>query len=72
MLKVFGCPSYYHVNDGKLEHRARKAVFLGFKRGEKECKLWDFEDKKIVLSRDVTFDEASMMKASMMKYPNSQ
>ena len=36
MLNVFGCPAYYHVSDGKLEPRTRKAVFLGFKRGVKD------------------------------------
>jgi len=64
ILCVFGCLAYYHVSDGKLEPRARKAVFLGFKRGVKEYKLWDSEDRKIVLSRDVTFDESSMVKTS--------
>jgi len=39
-------------------------VFLEFKRGVKEYKLWDSEDRKIVLSRDVTFDESSMLKSS--------
>ncbi|KAK9215025.1 hypothetical protein WN944_007028 [Citrus x changshan-huyou] len=63
-LRVFGCPAYYHVKDGKLDPRARKAIFVGFKGGVKGFKLWDLEDKKFVCSRDVTFDEASMMKAS--------
>ena len=41
MLRVFGCLIYYHVSDGKLEPRARKAAFLRFKRGVKGYKLWD-------------------------------
>ena len=64
MLRAFGCPTYNHVSDRKLEPRAKKAVFLGFKRGVKGYKLWDFEDQKIVLSRDVTFDESSSVKSS--------
>ncbi|KAH9665312.1 hypothetical protein KPL70_020298 [Citrus sinensis] len=63
-LRVFGCPAYYHVKDGKLDPRARKSIFVGFKSGVKGFKLWDLEDKKFVCSRDVTFDEASMIKAS--------
>jgi len=59
MLRVFGCPAYYHVSDGKLEPRVKKAVFLGFKRGVKGYKLWDFKDQKIILSKDVTFFELS-------------
>jgi len=35
MLRVFGCPPYYHVSDEKLEPQARKVVFLGFQRGAK-------------------------------------
>jgi len=38
MLRVFGCPTYYHVSDGKLEPRARKVMFLGFKSGVKSYK----------------------------------
>ena len=44
-------------------------MFLGFKRGVKGYKFWDPKDKKIVVSlyvlgfrRDVTFDEACMIK----------
>ncbi|XP_020271638.1 uncharacterized protein LOC109846802 [Asparagus officinalis] len=56
------CLAYYHVNDGKLNPRVRKAVFVGFREGVKGFKLWDPEDKKIIISRDVTFDEAHMMR----------
>ncbi|KAK8934286.1 hypothetical protein KSP39_PZI015019 [Platanthera zijinensis] len=61
-LRIFGCPAYYHVRNDKLEPRAQKAVFLGFRHGVKGYKLYDHADKKIVISRDVTFDEASMLK----------
>ncbi|KAH9668753.1 retrovirus-related pol polyprotein from transposon TNT 1-94-like protein [Citrus sinensis] len=67
-LRVFGCPAYYHVKDGKLDPRARKSIFVGFKGGVKGFKLWDLEDKKFVCSRDVTFDEASMIKASSSQH----
>ena len=33
-----------------------------FKRYVKGYKIWDPKDKKTILSMDVTFDEASMMK----------
>ena len=38
-LWIFGCPAYYHVNDGKLNPRARKAVFVGFRDRVKGFKL---------------------------------
>ena len=37
-------------------------MFVGFKRGIKSYKIWDPKDRKFVLSRDVTFDETSMLK----------
>jgi len=37
-------------------------VFVGFKKGVNDYKTWDSKDKKIILSIDVTFDEASMVK----------
>ena len=30
-LRVFGCPTYYHVKKDKLDPRARKDVFVRFK-----------------------------------------
>jgi len=40
-------------------------VFVGFKRGIKGYKIWDPKDRKFVLSRDVTFDKASMLKPTI-------
>ena len=62
MLRVFGCPAYYHVKDDKLDPRAKKGVFVSFKKGIKGFKIWDPTDRKFLFSRDVTFDEASMLK----------
>ena len=31
-LKIFGCPAYYHVKKDKLDPRAKKGVFVGFKK----------------------------------------
>ncbi|WVZ81331.1 hypothetical protein U9M48_028721 [Paspalum notatum var. saurae] len=33
-LRVFGCTAYAHVDNGKLEPRAIKCIFLGYKSGE--------------------------------------
>jgi len=62
LLRVFRCPTYYHVKEDMLEPRAKKGVFVEFKNGVKGNNIWDPEDKKLVLSRDVMFDEASMLK----------
>ena len=60
-LKIFGCPTYAHVDNGKLEPRSIKCVFLGYKVGVKGYKLWCPENRKVVISRDVVFDETAML-----------
>jgi len=35
MLKVFGCLTYYHVSEGKLEPKAKKGFFMGYGGGVK-------------------------------------
>ena len=30
ILRLFGCPIFSHVNDGKLERRANRCIFLGY------------------------------------------
>ncbi|TXG55684.1 hypothetical protein EZV62_020940 [Acer yangbiense] len=61
-LYIFGCPAYFHVTESKLDPRAKKAIFVGFSEGVKGFRLWNSESKKIILSRDVTFDESAMLK----------
>ncbi|KAG8477231.1 hypothetical protein CXB51_031078 [Gossypium anomalum] len=60
-LKIFGCPVYAHVDNEKLELRSIKCVFLGYKAGIKGYKLWCPENRKVVISRDVVFDETAML-----------
>ena len=60
-MKPFDCPAYARVDNGKQEPRALKFVFLGYKPGVKGYKLWSSELRKVILSKDVTFDETSMI-----------
>ncbi|KAI3790253.1 hypothetical protein L2E82_03169 [Cichorium intybus] len=46
-LRIFGCPAYAHVDNGKLEPRETKCIFLGYKSGVKGYKLWCPETKKV-------------------------
>ena len=68
----FGCPTYYHIKEDKLDPRARKCVLIGFKKGVKGYKIWDPNDRKFILSSDVTFDEASMVKPTNSQQVESQ
>jgi hypothetical protein len=65
VLKIFGCPAYVHVQSGersKLDSKSRKCIFLGFQIGVKGYRLWDPVSKKKIVSRDVVFDEAYMLR----------
>ncbi|KAG8492333.1 hypothetical protein CXB51_009816 [Gossypium anomalum] len=53
--------------ESKLDPRAKKALFLGITDGVKGYRLWCPDTRKIVFSRDVTFDESTML-----KYKDSQ
>jgi hypothetical protein len=52
-LRVFGCDAYVHVpkeNSSKLDKKAEKCIFIGYKDGVKGYNLWNPETKKIVYS----------------------
>ena len=40
--------------------RAKKALFMEITSGVKEYRLWCLETRKIIFSKDVTFDESSL------------
>ena len=59
-LRAFGCTVYYHVNEGKLEPRAKRGVFVGYGEGVKGYRIWSSPENRVILSRNVVFDENSM------------
>ena len=61
-MKYFGFLAYAHLNNGKLEPKSMKCIFLGYKSNVKGYKLWCPKTKILVISRDVIFDETSMIK----------
>jgi hypothetical protein len=56
-LIIFSCPAYAHVNNGKLVPRAQKFTFIGYCYGVKRYHLLCAQSKKVIINRDVTFDE---------------
>ncbi|GKC05160.1 transposable element, partial [Tanacetum coccineum] len=56
-LRVFRCPAYYHVSEGKLDPRGEKGIFMGYGDGVKGYRIWSPFERRVILSRDVTFDE---------------
>ena len=64
-MRIFGCPTYIHIpieERSKLDSKSKKGIFFRFKKGVKWYKLWDPMAQKVVISRDVVFDENSKIK----------
>ncbi|KAL5795724.1 hypothetical protein ACOSQ2_000544 [Xanthoceras sorbifolium] len=64
-LRVFGCISYVHIDSAersKLDGKSNKCVFVGYGGDEFGYRFWDYENRKIVRSRDVIFNENLMYK----------
>jgi len=55
------------VNNGKLAPRAIKCMFLGYAFESKGYRMWCPESKKVIQSKDVTFNETVML--SSVKNP---
>ena len=49
------------MSKGKLEPRAKNGIFMGYGRGVKGFRIWSPSEGKVILSRDVTFDEKSLL-----------
>ncbi|XP_021971501.1 uncharacterized protein LOC110866666 [Helianthus annuus] len=59
-LKIFGCIAYAKVMVNHLEKladRSKPLVYLGNEPGSKAFRLYDPKNRKIVVNRDVEFDE---------------
>ncbi|GJU70105.1 retrovirus-related pol polyprotein from transposon TNT 1-94 [Tanacetum coccineum] len=72
-LRVFGCTVYVHVNEGKLVPRVVKCIFLGYGSGVKGYRVWCPNPKyrKIIHSRDVTFNEDVIINSDDGNMPTS-
>ena len=66
ILRVFGCPIFAHVNDGKLEQRENRCIFLGYALGIKGYRLWcmDSGSPWLIISGDMKFDKFSIVDQS--------
>lgn len=59
-IRVFGCMAYAKRDAGqlrKLDDRSEAAVHLGIEAGSKAYRLYNPTSKRVIVSRDVVFDE---------------
>jgi len=64
-LQILGCPAYSLVDSqkrNKLDSMSKKCILIGFTKGVEGFKLWDPEKRSAFISRDVIFDEDSMLR----------
>jgi hypothetical protein len=66
-LRIFGCPVYIHVPKEKrtrMEPSGKKWVFVGYNDISKAYMIYVPSQRKIEVSRDVTFHEEAVFKKS--------
>ena len=68
-MKIFGGVAYYHVREGKLDPRAKIGCFVGYGDGVKGFKIYSPLEGRVILSRDVTFDESTMYSKKSTESP---
>jgi transposase InsO family protein len=59
-LKIFGCVCYAQVpkvRRTKLEESSERCIFIGYSSMSKGYRLYNLKTKKVIISRDVVFDE---------------
>jgi hypothetical protein len=61
-LRVWGCNAYAHVPSekrSKFDAKSVKCIMVGYAEGSKAWRLWDDERKRLIISRDVVFNEST-------------
>jgi hypothetical protein len=64
-LKTFGCEAFVHIdkeNRTNLEAKSKKCTFIGYSVNDFGYRLLDYENHKIIRSRDFIFNEKVMYK----------
>ncbi|PNX63533.1 cysteine-rich receptor-like protein kinase 25-like protein [Trifolium pratense] len=60
-FKTFGCIGHVHIHDSqrrKLDKKSKRCVLLGVCEESKAYKLYDPTEKRIIISKDVVFEES--------------
>ena len=74
-LRIFDCLAYILVDSqekNKLMFKSKKCIFIGLTKGVKSFRLWDPEKRSAFNSKDVIFDEESMLQEKSEKKNKAQ
>lgn len=66
-LRIFGCPDYIHVpreKRTKLDPARKQGIFVGYNESAKAYRIYIPDQKKMELSRDITFEEDAAYRRS--------
>lgn len=59
-FRISGSPAYMHIPKTlrtKLDAKGKLCMFIGYCTESKAYRLWDFQGRRVVISRDVLFNE---------------
>lgn len=73
-FRTFGSICYSHVpkdERGKLDSKSRKCLFVGYGQFSKGYRVYDIENKKTIISRDVIFDESNRLSVQKESCPDN-
>jgi hypothetical protein len=73
-FRVFGSTAYVHVPKAKrchLESHTMKCIMIGYEAGTKAWRLWDPAGRRVLISRDVIFDESGHTSSAVISRPSS-
>jgi hypothetical protein len=68
-MRIFGCDSYAPISKdhhSNLAPRSKRYVFVSYGYGVKGYKLWDPTTHKLIIRRDVEFDQSSLLKSELV------
>ena len=71
-FKVFGSLAFAHIPDAlrrKLDPKATECMMVGYCESSKAYRLWDKTKRRVIISRDVTFDETSSQSEHQPEIP---
>lgn len=75
-LRIFGSPCYNLIpsnNRKKLGPRSVKCIMMGYTSSIGSYRLWDIEQKRIVIGRHVTFNEGKLLEnTAVIELPCSE